>query len=117
MASPDLDSSWPSSTGESFCGYLNIHLEEDNPADILPVLEVSTSSVASKCNIPKPPSLPGKSCSRIKNSNRLSECTSVPKETRDTWDELFKEGYGSDVYIITEDKSYIQAHSSVLVSY
>ncbi|XP_059448540.1 BTB/POZ and TAZ domain-containing protein 3 [Corylus avellana] len=114
MASPDLDSSWPSSTGESFCGYLNIHLEEDNPAEILPVLEVSTSSVASKCNIPNPPSLPGKSCSRNKYSNRLSERSSVPKETKDTWDKLFKEGYGSDVYIITEDKSYIQAHSSVL---
>ncbi|KAE8022708.1 hypothetical protein FH972_008489 [Carpinus fangiana] len=114
MASPDLDSSWPSSTGESFCRYLNIHLEEDNPADILPVLEVSTSSVASKCNIPNPPPLPGKSCSRKKYSNRLSECSSVPKETKDTWDKLFKEGYGSDVYIITEDKSYIQVHSSVL---
>jgi hypothetical protein len=117
MASPDLDSSWPSSTGESFCGYLNIHLVEDNPADILPVLEVSTSSVASKCNIPNPPSLPGKSCSRKKYSNRLPECSSVPKETKETWDKLFKEGYGSDVYIITEDKSYIQVHSSVLVSY
>lgn len=47
----------------------------------------------------------------------LSERSSVPKETKDTWDKLFKEQYGSDVYIITEDKSYIQAHSSVLVSY
>nr|POE69755.1 btb/poz and taz domain-containing protein 4 [Quercus suber] len=44
----------------------------------------------------------------------LSECSSVPKETKDTWDKLFKEGYGSDVYIITEDKSYILAHSSIL---
>ncbi|XP_075662308.1 BTB/POZ and TAZ domain-containing protein 3 isoform X1 [Castanea sativa] len=114
MASSDLDYPWPSSTGESFCGSFNILLEEDNPADILPVLEVPSSSVSSKCNIPKPPSLPSKSCIRIKYSNRLSECSSVPKETKDTWDKLFKEGYGSDVYIITEDKSYILAHSSIL---
>ena len=116
MASSDLDYPWPSSTGESFCGSFNIHLEEDNPADILPVLEVPSSSVSSKCNIPKPPSLPSKSCIRIKYSNRLSECSSVPKETKDTWDKLFKEGYGSDVYVISEDKSYILAHSSILVS-
>ncbi|KAI8004006.1 BTB/POZ and TAZ domain-containing protein 3 [Camellia lanceoleosa] len=30
------------------------------------------------------------------------------------WDKLFKEGYGADVHIITEEKTIIPAHSSVL---
>lgn len=30
------------------------------------------------------------------------------------WDKLFKEGYGADVYIITEEKEIIAAHSIVL---
>ncbi|XP_040999949.1 BTB/POZ and TAZ domain-containing protein 3-like [Juglans microcarpa x Juglans regia] len=114
MASANFDSPWLSSSGESFRGSFNIHLEEDNPADILPVLEVPTTSLSSKCHIPKPPPFPVKSCTRIKLSNRISDCSSVPKETKDTWDKLFKEGYGSDVFVITEDKSHIQAHSCVL---
>ena len=66
MASSDLDYPWPSSTGESFCGSFNIHLEEDNPADILPVLESPMSSVSDNSNIPKPPPLPSKMCIRTK---------------------------------------------------
>ncbi|XP_041026325.1 BTB/POZ and TAZ domain-containing protein 3-like isoform X1 [Juglans microcarpa x Juglans regia] len=114
MASVDADSPWLSSTGESFCGSFNINLEDDNPGDIFTVQEVPSSSVISKCNLPKPPPFPGKSFCTVKNSSRLSDCSSVPKETRDTWEKLFKEGYGSDVYVITADKSYILAHSSVL---
>lgn len=114
MASPDLDSSWMASTGESFCGSFNMNLEEDNPVDILPMLEVSTSSASSKCNIPEPPALRGKSLSKIKYPKRYTECSLVPKETKDTWDKLFEEGYGSDVLIKTQEKLYIRAHSSVL---
>ncbi|KAB1218160.1 BTB/POZ and TAZ domain-containing protein 3 [Morella rubra] len=114
MAAPDIDYPWLSSTSESFCGSLNIHLEEDNPADIFPAQELPTSSTSFKCSIPKPPPFPGTFRAAIKYPNRLSDCSSVPKETIGTWDRLFKEGHGSDVYVLTVDKSYIPAHSSVL---
>lgn len=117
MASPALDSPWPSSTSDSFCGSFNIHIEEENPADILPVLEDPTSSVSYSQNIPKPPpAVPGKTYAGNKPIKRLSESCSVPKETIDTWDKLFKQGCGADVYILTEGQSYIPAHLSVLVS-
>lgn len=116
MASVNTDSPWRSLTGESFCGSFNINLEDDNSADIFTVQEVPSSSVLSNCNLPKPPPLPGKSFCTVKKTNRLSDCSSVPKETRDTWEKLFKEGYGSDVYVLTADNSYILAHSIVLVS-
>ncbi|KAM5548282.1 hypothetical protein ABKV19_002302 [Rosa sericea] len=114
MASPALDSPWPTSTGDSFCGSFNIHMEEQNPADILPVLEDPTSSVSYNHTIPKPPPVPGNTHAGNKSIKRLSESCYVPKETIDTWDKLFKEGCGADVYIITEGKSYIPAHLSVL---
>ncbi|KAK9265584.1 hypothetical protein L1049_007416 [Liquidambar formosana] len=114
MASPGLYSSWPSSTGESFSGSLNIYIEEANPADFSPVLEVPTSSLSINRGIPKPPPLPTNTCKRTNCSQRLTECSVVPKETKDTWDKLFKEGHGADVYIITEDKTFIPANSGVL---
>ncbi|XP_024024603.1 BTB/POZ and TAZ domain-containing protein 3 [Morus notabilis] len=114
MASPDLDSTWPSSSGYSFSGSLDIRLEEANSADILPVLEAPTSSVSYNCNIPKPPPLPNKIITRTKYVNRLSDFCPVPKETVDTWDKLFKEGHGADVYVITEDDLFIPSHSSIL---
>ncbi|PON50569.1 Voltage dependent potassium channel [Trema orientale] len=114
MASPDLVTPWPSSTGYSFSGSLDIRLEEANPADTLPALEVPTSSISYNCTIPKPPPLPCKTFTRTKYANTFLECCSVPKETVDTWDKLFNEGHGADVYVITEDESYVPAHSSVL---
>ncbi|KAK9947293.1 hypothetical protein M0R45_002924 [Rubus argutus] len=112
MASPALDSPWSSWTSDSFCGSFNIHMEEENPADILPVLEDPTSSVSYSHNIPKPPpAVPGKTYTGNKTIKR--SC-SVPKETIDTWDKLFKQGYGADVYILDEGRSYIPAHLSVL---
>ena len=114
MASPDLELTWPS---DSFCGSLDIRLEEEaNSADILPVLEVPTSSMSNKTSIPKPPLLPKKTLTKTKWENRLSRCFSVPKETVDAWDKLFKEGDGADVYVVAEDEFHIPAHSSVLVS-
>lgn len=114
MASSNLDSSWPSSPCESYNGTLNIYIEEANPADISPAMEVPTSSFCQNHEVPKPPRLPGKSVKKANYYNRLTECSFVPKETKNTWDRLFKEGYGVDVCILTEDESMIPAHSSVL---
>ncbi|KAH7572721.1 hypothetical protein JRO89_XS03G0002900 [Xanthoceras sorbifolium] len=116
MASPDLESPWLSlsSVGESFGESFNIRMEKESTADIFPVLEAPTSSVSYKCNIPKPPPLPGKACTKFKYQKRLVDCSVVPKETKDIWDKLFKEAHGADVYIITEDVSCIPAHSSIL---
>lgn len=109
MASPAIDSAWLSS--EPFCKSLNLDVEEANPVDILPVLEAPMSSVSDKSNMPKPPPLPNKTYSK-----RPLGCSVVPKETKDMWDKLFKEGYFADVCILTEDGSYVLAHSNVLVS-
>ncbi|KAJ0033970.1 hypothetical protein Pint_26264 [Pistacia integerrima] len=114
MASPDISSPWISYSGESFCGSFDIHMEEGNTAEVLHVLEAPTSSVSYNCSTPKPPPLPDKACTKTKYPKRLVDCSLVPKETKNIWDNLFKEGYGADVYIITEDKSCIPAHSSVL---
>lgn len=114
MASPDLVSSLPCSTGESFSGSFNIAIEETSPANFLPVLEVSNSSVCNNSNIPKPPLLPGKTYTKTSYPKRLANCSSVPRETKDTWDKLFKDGYGADIHIITEDGPIIPAHSCVL---
>ncbi|KAL7176735.1 hypothetical protein ACSBR2_030142 [Camellia fascicularis] len=114
MASPDLDSPWPSSEVESFDGSFYIHIEEENSTDGLSFLEVPTTSVRRGSRIPEPPPLPGKNYTRNNLSKRLEVCCCVPKETKDMWDKLFKEGYGADVHIITEEKTIIPAHSSVL---
>ncbi|KAM1201120.1 hypothetical protein FF1_017429 [Malus domestica] len=114
MASPTLDSPWPSSTSETFSGSFNISIEEENPDDILPVLEDPTSSMSCSHNIPKPPPVPSKAYTQNKHFKRLSQRCYVPDETLDTWDKLFKEAYGADVYICTEDGSCIPVHSSVL---
>ncbi|XP_068345027.1 BTB/POZ and TAZ domain-containing protein 3-like isoform X1 [Pyrus communis] len=114
MASSTPDSPWPSSTHDSFSGSFNIHIEEANPDDILPVLEDPTSSTSYSHNIPKPPPVPSKAYTQNKLFNRLSQSCYVPNETIDTWDKLFKEAYGADVYICIEDGSCIPVHSSVL---
>ena len=116
MASPDLGSPWPFSTVESFDGSFNIHIEEGNSACGLSVIEVPTTSGCHSTRIPKPPPLPGKDYMRKKISKMPGECCCVPKETKDMWDKLFKEGFGADVHIITKEDAIIPAHSSVLVS-
>ncbi|XVF65868.1 hypothetical protein PTKIN_Ptkin09bG0285700 [Pterospermum kingtungense] len=114
MASPVIDSAWLSSSSEPSGRSFNVCAEETNPADLLPVLEAPMSSVSANCNIPKPPPLPSKTYKRAKYSKRPLECSFVPQETMDIWDKLFKEGYGADVCIITEDRSCVLAHSNVL---
>lgn len=116
MALPDLELPWSSSTGYSFSGCFDKQTDEANPANILHGLEVPSSSMSYYCDIPKPPPLPGKISRRARYPYDLPECCSVPKETVDTWDKIFKQGCGADIYIITDDASYIPAHSSLLVS-
>ncbi|XP_039164541.1 BTB/POZ and TAZ domain-containing protein 3 [Eucalyptus grandis] len=113
MASPDVDYPWSSSAGETFCGYFNMQLEEADPADISSALESPTPSSSNNYNIPKPPSPPVKTFTRS-NRARLPDCSSVPRETKQTWDSLFMDGYGADVYIFMEENSFIMAHSSIL---
>ncbi|KAK9024384.1 hypothetical protein V6N11_004548 [Hibiscus sabdariffa] len=116
MAAPAIDSAWLSSPSDPFCKSSNVCVEEANPADILPVLEDPIPFASNNSNIPKPPPLPGKICTRTEYSKRPRECSFVPKETKDTWDRLFKEGHGADVCIITNEKSCVLAHSNVLSS-
>ncbi|KAL3752802.1 hypothetical protein ACJRO7_000235 [Eucalyptus globulus] len=112
MASPDVDYPWSSSTGETFCGHFNMQLEA-NPADISPVLESPTPSSSNNCNIPKLPLPPFKTFT-LSNHARLPDCSSVPKETKRTWDSLFMDANWADVYIFVEENSFIMAHSSIL---
>ncbi|XP_050237903.1 BTB/POZ and TAZ domain-containing protein 3 [Mercurialis annua] len=114
MASADLDSSWLSAASESVGGYFNIHMVEVNSGNVLCLPESTTASVSYSNTIPKPPPFPDKTLLRANNSKKISACFSVPKEIRDTWDRLFTEGYGADVYIITDGNSYIPAHFNVL---
>lgn len=111
MGSPAVDISWPSSIVESFDQSFNIQIEEGNSSDTLDFLESTSSSACDHHNIPKPPPLPRKKLNR-----GLAKYCSVPKETKDLWEKLFKEGYGADVHIVTDDGSIIAAHQSVLVS-
>jgi hypothetical protein len=116
MASPDVDSPWLCAATESFGGCFNTQIEEVKSTNVLNVLEAPTSSVYDTRKIPKPPPYPKTTSKTTSHCNRISASCSVPKETKDTWDRLFKEAYGSDVYIITESNSYIPAHCNVLVS-
>lgn len=111
MGSPAVDISWPSSIIESFDGSFNIQIDEGNSSYTLDFLENTKSPACDRQNIPKPPPLP-----RKKSNRGLAACRSVPKETRDLWEKLFREGYGADVHIMTDNGSSIAAHQSVLVS-
>lgn len=114
MASPGLDSPWSSATIGSFDGSFNIRMEEGISSESSSVLEIPSTSIRHCSLIPVPPPLPSKISKRSNLNRGLAECYFVPKETKDMWDKLFKEGYGADVYIITEEKEIIAAHSIVL---
>lgn len=116
MASTDLHTPWLSSAVESFGGSFNIRIEEEEgTADSVEFLEDPTLPVCNlPPNIPKPPPVPGKIHSSATNPRQLANSDCVPKETKDTWDRLFKEGFGADVHIITEDGSVIPAHYTLL---
>ncbi|KAF7149496.1 hypothetical protein RHSIM_Rhsim02G0086300 [Rhododendron simsii] len=111
MASPDIDSPWSSPTIESFDGSFNICIDDSESSAFL---EVPSSSAFYGSRIPEPPPPPCKISRRTSLHRRIGECYFVPKETKDMWDKLFREGYGADVYVITEEKEIVPAHSSVL---
>lgn len=108
MGSPAVDNLWTSSIIESFDRSFDIKIEEGNSSDFP---DDTKSAARDHHNIPKPPPLPQK-----KLSAGLAKNCSVPKETKDLWEKLFKEGYGADVHIMAADGSIIAAHQSVLVS-
>ncbi|KAG5228767.1 BTB/POZ and TAZ domain-containing protein [Salix suchowensis] len=95
MTSPNVDSPWLCVDSESFGGCFNIQIEEVKSTNNVNVLEAPTSSVHCK---------------------RISTSCFVPKETKDTWDRLFKKAYGSNVFIITDRNSYVPAHYNSIAS-
>lgn len=109
MGSPAIEISWPSSITEPFDQSFDVRIEEGNSSETFDFIEITKPSVQ---NIPKPPPLP-----RRKLNRGLGRYCSVPKETKDLWEKLFKEGYGADVHILTDDGSTISAHLSVLVRF
>lgn len=111
MACLDLNFSHP-----SFDEPFILRLEESISDEILGVPEASTSSLCRSSNVPKPPSFPGGTHVRTSFSRRLSGYSHVPKETKDAWDQIFKEGYEADVHFLTDEKEVVLAHSCVLVS-
>ncbi|KAL2487603.1 BTB/POZ and TAZ domain-containing protein 3 [Forsythia ovata] len=121
MGSPCPDTSWPSSIINSFDRSFNIRTEEGNSTDTLDFstdtldfLKDRNSSVCSSGNIPLPPRQPSKVRPKMETHRGITDSCCVPKETKDTWDKLFKQGYGADVHIIAGDGSIIAAHYSFL---
>lgn len=123
MASTEAHAPLVSSThsDDAFSQVFDIGGEESfyAPADDVSALLQSTSpqTMSSTENIPKPP-LPCMTYQRFQASTRKPSNLSclVPKEAVETWDKLFKEGFGADTYVDTDNKSHFPAHSSVLVS-
>ncbi|KAL5703450.1 hypothetical protein ACHQM5_028540 [Ranunculus cassubicifolius] len=108
MAGEELDSNWASSTTDSFKDCFNLRMGEGNPTTVRPVMEVSNV-------VPKPPRLPSsKTFSGPSFPRRSLFSDHAPRELKDSWDRLFKEGYESDVHIVTDDRTIIPAHSTVL---
>ncbi|KAJ8550724.1 hypothetical protein K7X08_000094 [Anisodus acutangulus] len=118
MASPEIDCPWSSLASESFSGCFNIRIEGiegEDSGDTLDFVEDPRSPAYNVRNIPEPPPPPpGKICSRSITHRGRGKSDRVPKETRDTWDKLFKDGYGADVHIITGDGSFIPAHYTLV---
>lgn len=114
MASPCLDISWPSSIVRSSDRSFNIRLEEGNSTDTLDFFKEKNCSVCYTRNIPIPPWPPSKIRPKMKSHRGLTDSCFVPKETKDTLDKIFLQGYGADVHIITVDGLIIAAHNNVL---
>ncbi|KAM3379211.1 BTB/POZ and TAZ domain-containing protein 3 [Capsicum galapagoense] len=115
MSSPNLHTPWLSSDVESFGGSFNICIEEEGTADTVNFLEDSSYPVCNlPPNIPEPPPVRGKIHSRVAHPRQLANSDCFPKETKDAWDGLFKDGFGADVHVRTEDGSVIPAHYPLL---
>ncbi|WOH07841.1 hypothetical protein DCAR_0727275 [Daucus carota subsp. sativus] len=116
MDSPDFDSPWSSLTFESLIKSLDVECEERNTGMGITFREKVTAPLCQSCSIPRPPPLPGK----MQNKNNYliklpGRCLNfVPKETKQTWDDLFKQGYAADVCVVAENEAIIPAHFIVL---
>lgn len=117
MASPDFDSPWSSLTYEELSKSLNIQYEEINIGRDETYKENFAAPFCQSCSVPRPPPFPSKMQRKNNYLIKLSEScpTSVPKETKQTWDKLFKEGCAADVCVLTENETIIPAHFIVLV--
>ena len=97
----------------------------DESVDIIKQQACDEPSFISLQNrIPPPPPLPQFSRKRslfTSKSPQRYPCHRgsilVPTEVVDKWDELFFDGDGTDVTILTDDGGCFQAHSIVLVGY
>lgn len=114
------------SSDDTFSQVIDIGVEEEEESfyapddDVLTLLQpTSPPTISSAKNIPKPPPLPCITYQRFQASTRKTSSLSrlVPKEAVENWDKLFKEGFGADTYVETDNKSHFPAHSSVLVSF
>jgi len=112
MASAIYDCSWASPPSNHFHECFQLSEVKEIPVNISDLLQVPALSLQK--DIPAPPPPPGSSLSKS-SRDKSSECCCVPKETRDLWDTLFKQGHGADVCIVTKDQATIPAHFGVLV--
>lgn len=117
MASPDFDSPWSPLTYEALSRSLNVQYEEINFGMDETYKENFTAPFFQSCSVPRPPPFPCKLQSKNNYLIKLSESclTSVPKETKQTWDKLFKQGCAADVCVVAENEAIIPAHFIVLV--
>ncbi|EOA40597.1 hypothetical protein CARUB_v10009329mg [Capsella rubella] len=111
------------SSDDTFSRVFNFGVEKSLYApdddDVFTLLHpTSPPMMSSTKNIPKPPPLPRISYQRFQASRRASSSLSrlVPNEAVETWDKLFKEGFGADIFVETDDNSQFPAHSSVLTA-
>uniref|UniRef100_A0A7C9DSQ6 Histone acetyltransferase n=1 Tax=Opuntia streptacantha TaxID=393608 RepID=A0A7C9DSQ6_OPUST len=111
MGSAIYDCSWASPPSNHFHECFQLSEVKEIPVNISDLLQVPALSLHK--DIPAPPPPPGSSLSKS-SRDKSSECCCVPKETRDLWDTLFKQGHGADVCIVTKDQATIPAHFGVL---
>ncbi|KAH9616188.1 hypothetical protein KSS87_011979 [Heliosperma pusillum] len=101
----------------AICDYPMTFRERKHSQDFYEISteEETPSSTFVRKDIPTPPRLPAGPIFSSRNYRRqLSECRMIPKETRDLWEELFKSGYGADVFITTQPQLTVPAHFCVL---
>eukprot|EP01018_Ginkgo_biloba_P024441 Gb_20282 [translate_table: standard] len=116
--SPPLHGSPP--TFEQYLQLLNGHCSPEIRSSILEVTARHLTRPVPQKSLPVPPPPPLPSYHHRPGSrnsafgSRFEGYNCVPKETVDTWDRLFEQGFKADVRIITIDGGIIAAHSNVL---